>query len=40
MSPLAVRRGDADPIDIAAGEVRTNALQLNYDANDAQAGDD
>jgi hypothetical protein len=37
-SPQSIRRGDADPTDIGAGEVTKNAGQLNYDASDLPMG--
>src|SRR5262249_25233818 len=32
-SPLSMRRGQADPTDIGAGEVQTNAGMFDWDAN-------
>jgi len=37
-SPLSIRRGDADPTDIGAGEVQTDAGELNYDKNRLPTG--
>jgi hypothetical protein len=35
-SPLSIRRGDADPVNIGAGEVQTNTGEFNYDRNDLE----
>jgi hypothetical protein len=37
-SPLAIRNSNADPSDIGAGEVQTDAGNFNYDRNDLPTG--
>jgi hypothetical protein len=37
-SPLSIRNSNADPSDIGAGEVQTDAGNLNYDRNDLPTG--
>jgi hypothetical protein len=37
-SRLSIRRGNADPVDIGAGEATKDAGQLNYDANNLPLG--
>jgi hypothetical protein len=38
MSPQAIRNNDADPTDIGAGAVQTDAGNYNYDKNDLPMG--